>query len=329
MIRIGEDELKSSANEQLLGVATELTREINDVFERSWLEPLLLIRNAIDDERLGVQEKIALLTLGLSNIPDIVALQITLDGADLPLLVTKDDFSQRLRDAGLDPLAVLRMPPDGSSRRSCRTGDLAAPDVIYIPETDDWLATIVLPLQGPAGRLRRHPVGADRSAPPARAHRRQPVRQDRRAHRGRRATGTRCSTRSGAISAAIAIVAEALGLLSSTSPLARRRALRAPGRRGDAGRLRVPAAVPLGGPGRAAGARRLSRGREDDAQPALVGRGRPRGGRAGCRGAGVRDQPADPGDRSGGGGGRRGQFRRPGGARRCASTTRSAIWRGA
>ena len=68
MIRIGEDELKSSANEQLLGVATELTREINDMFERSWLGPLLLIRNAIDDERLGVQEKISLLTLGLSDI---------------------------------------------------------------------------------------------------------------------------------------------------------------------------------------------------------------------------------------------------------------------
>ena len=108
MIRIGEDELKSSANEQLLGVATELTREVNDVFERSWLDPLILIRNAIDDDRLGVQEKIALLTLGLSNIPDIVALQITLEGADLPLLVTKDEFSQNLRTAGLDPLATLR-----------------------------------------------------------------------------------------------------------------------------------------------------------------------------------------------------------------------------
>ena len=80
MIRIGEDELKSSANEQLLGVATEVTREVNDIFERSWLGPLLLIRNAIDDEALGVQEKIALLTLGIANIADIAALSIV-DGA--------------------------------------------------------------------------------------------------------------------------------------------------------------------------------------------------------------------------------------------------------
>ena len=146
MIRIGEDELKSSANEQLLGVATELTREINDMSERSWLGPMLLIRNAIDDPNLGVQEKISLLTLGLSNIADIAALQITLVGTDLPLLVTKDDITERLRDAGLEPLGVLRVEPD-KVQEIARAGDLFGPDVVYIPETDDWLATIVLPLK--------------------------------------------------------------------------------------------------------------------------------------------------------------------------------------
>ena len=146
MIRIGEDELKSSANEQLLGIATEVTREVNDIFERNWLGPLLLIRNAIDDESLGVQEKIALLTLGIANIADIAALQITLVGADLPLLVTKDGISERLRGAGLEPLAVLRMPPD-EIRAISESGELAAQDVTYIPETDDWLATVVLPLR--------------------------------------------------------------------------------------------------------------------------------------------------------------------------------------
>jgi adenylate cyclase len=146
MIRIGEDELKSAANEQLLGVASEITREINDVFERSWLGPLLLIRNALDDERLGVQEKIALLTLGISDIADIVALQITLDGADLPLIVTQDDFSERLRAAGLDPLTALRVPP-AQVRELRRSGDVYGEDVAYLPETDDWLATVVLPLR--------------------------------------------------------------------------------------------------------------------------------------------------------------------------------------
>lgn len=146
MIRIGEDELKSTANDQLLAVAGEVTREINDVFERSWLGPLVLIRNALDDERLGVQEKIALLTLGIADIADIVALQITLEGADLPLIVTQDEFSQRLRGVGLDPLETLRVPPVRiwALRRS---GDAYDGDLAYVPDTDDWLATVVLPLR--------------------------------------------------------------------------------------------------------------------------------------------------------------------------------------
>ena len=148
MIRIGQDELKSSANDQLLGVATELTREINDMFERSWLGPLLLIRNAIDDQRLGVEEKISLLTLGLSDIADISALQITLVGADLPLLVTKDDITERLRGAGLEPLGMLRVPP-AEIQAIVHSGEIVAQDVTYVPETDDWLATIVLPLKAP------------------------------------------------------------------------------------------------------------------------------------------------------------------------------------
>ena len=48
MIRIAQDELKSSANEQLVVTAQQLAAEINDLYERTWLAPLVLIRNAID-----------------------------------------------------------------------------------------------------------------------------------------------------------------------------------------------------------------------------------------------------------------------------------------
>ena len=145
MIRITQDELKSSANEQLLSLAGGIAREINDVVERSWLESLVLLRNAIDDGRLGVQEKVALLTLGISNITDIVALQVTVEGTDLPLVITQDAFSERLRDAGLDPLDVLRVPADAVATLRA-SPDVFAQDVTLVPATDDWLATVVLPL---------------------------------------------------------------------------------------------------------------------------------------------------------------------------------------
>src|ERR687891_55361 len=112
MIRIAQDELKSSANEQLLSTAQQLTEEINDLYEHTWLAPLLLMRNAIDSDELGVQEKVSLLTLGIANIRGIAALQITLEGAPIPLVVLNETFAARLEAAALDALEALRVAPD-------------------------------------------------------------------------------------------------------------------------------------------------------------------------------------------------------------------------
>jgi adenylate cyclase len=96
LIRSAQAELKSSANDQLGVTSQQLVEEIHDRDERTRPAPLLPIRNALDDPQLGVEEKISLLTLGIADIPDIVALQVTVEGASLPLVVVKDDFSARL-----------------------------------------------------------------------------------------------------------------------------------------------------------------------------------------------------------------------------------------
>ena len=146
LIRIAQDELKSSANEQLVVTSQQLVEEINDLYERTWLAPLILIRNALDDPRLGIEQKISLLTLGIADIPDIVALQITVEGAELPMVVVKDDFAARLKEASLDPLDVLRVPATlvETFRES---GDAYVREVRYIPQSGDWLATVVLPME--------------------------------------------------------------------------------------------------------------------------------------------------------------------------------------
>jgi adenylate cyclase len=145
MIRIAQDELKSSANEQLLGTARQLIGEINDLYEHTWLGPLLLLRNAVDSDELGVEEKVALLTLGIANISDIAALQITIRGSPIPLVVLNDEFGARLKAASLEPLEALRVPveeiePYQDSR------EVVVHDVVHLPATNDWLATVVMPL---------------------------------------------------------------------------------------------------------------------------------------------------------------------------------------
>jgi len=75
LIRIARDEMKSSANDQLVATTRQVADEIDTYFEQTLMAPLLLIRSALDDEKLGIEEKIALLTHGIADLSDVVALQ--------------------------------------------------------------------------------------------------------------------------------------------------------------------------------------------------------------------------------------------------------------
>lgn len=153
LIRIARDEMKSSANDQLVTTTRQVVDEIDNLFERAWITPLLLIRSALDDEALGIEEKIALLTHGIADLTDVVALQITIDGGNLPLVVTQDRFAEDLRAAGVDPLAVLRTPQDVASG-FLAGGDEQSVVIEYVPEKDRWLATVMLPLNAPVANAR-------------------------------------------------------------------------------------------------------------------------------------------------------------------------------
>ncbi|MHA1525130.1 MAG: adenylate/guanylate cyclase domain-containing protein [Alphaproteobacteria bacterium] len=148
LIRIARDELKSAANEQLVTTARQVRDEIDSIYDRAWLSPLLLIRNAIDGDQLGVQEKVALLTSGLAALGDVVALQITLKDAGLPLVVTSENFTQKLQKKIKDPLEILRVP--GALVERFRQGEAAPADLVdYVAQTDDWLATVIMPMKAP------------------------------------------------------------------------------------------------------------------------------------------------------------------------------------
>lgn len=154
LIRIARDELKSSANDQLVNTARQVTGEINNLFEHAWLAPLLLIRNAVDGEGLGVQEKVALLRHGIADLPDVVALQITLAGNQQPLTVSQRRYAVRLQEAKVDPLAVLRTPAGRVIAEAAAEGVKTWVD--YMPEIDGWLATVVMPLQNPMADSRAY-----------------------------------------------------------------------------------------------------------------------------------------------------------------------------
>ncbi|MEY8842453.1 adenylate/guanylate cyclase domain-containing protein [Cribrihabitans sp. XS_ASV171] len=146
LTQLSRDELKSAANEDLTTVAAELRTAFDNTFEGRWLTPLMVIRNGVDSNELGVPQKVSLLTLGLQELPQVVALQLSVEGSDLPILVTNEEYAARLAQAGLDPVSTLSTEAPLIDAIE-GTGQFGRPVVSRLEETGDWLATLALPLE--------------------------------------------------------------------------------------------------------------------------------------------------------------------------------------
>jgi len=145
MIRITRDELKSAANDNLIMIASQVTQIIDNFYRYSWLNPLLLIQKTVENENLGANEKLSLLTEGMESAPDIVALQVSVEGVASPLLVIQDGFSGRLKELSLDAANILRLTPNGIAAL-LEEDDIFVGDLAFLSEGDIWLITIILPL---------------------------------------------------------------------------------------------------------------------------------------------------------------------------------------
>ena len=147
IIRIAQDEMKASVNNELSTAAARISEQIDERYSNSWLGPLLMVRNAIDDETLGAEEKLALLTSGIEDLNDVVALQVTAEGVTAPVVTAKDEFSERLREAGVSAQRLTLPPAEleelfGTERVTIRP-------VVVLDETGDQLLSIIVPLRQP------------------------------------------------------------------------------------------------------------------------------------------------------------------------------------
>ncbi|MBB97452.1 MAG: hypothetical protein CML68_22990 [Rhodobacteraceae bacterium] len=145
LTRLTRDELKSAANEDLTLVADELSNAFDNTWRGRWMSALLVIRNGVDSDALGVQQKVSLLTLGLQELPDVMSLQLTVQGSDLPILVTNEAYAARLTALGEDPVKLLATTAE-VVQAIAATGQFGRPLIERLPATGDWVATLALPL---------------------------------------------------------------------------------------------------------------------------------------------------------------------------------------
>lgn len=149
IIRVARDELKSAANEQLVSTARQVTNEFNAFFEYSLFVPLDLIRNAIGGETLDSRSKITLLKQGIADLPDVVSLQVNIEGAPRPIVVSQEAYVRTLAEHFEDPVSILQVDPEDAQPQT--ESSQRATNVEFIAETGDWLATASLPIPGGIG----------------------------------------------------------------------------------------------------------------------------------------------------------------------------------
>ncbi|MCP4110558.1 MAG: SpoIIE family protein phosphatase [Desulfobacteraceae bacterium] len=143
MIRITRDELISSANDKLLTVANKVSLDI-DGFIRSDL--LWMVKKAVETEELGINEKVSLMTEAMKNETDFVAFQISVKGFASPLIVTQDEFSDKLKQSSADPVSILKVVPEKIASLQ-KDEEIFVGDLTYIKEVKAWLVTAILPMK--------------------------------------------------------------------------------------------------------------------------------------------------------------------------------------
>ena len=146
LVQIAREELKSAVNEDLTSVAGQLRSEFDSLYQGRWLAPLMVIRSGVDNPELDVALKVALLTEGMAQLPDVVSLQLSVEGSDIPVLVSNEDFAAQLAEVGLDPVQTLSISNELLANIE-GTGQFGRPLISQLPDTGDWLATLALPME--------------------------------------------------------------------------------------------------------------------------------------------------------------------------------------
>lgn len=148
MIDITQDELKNNVNNELRFTTVQLAEDINSIYTNNWLTPLLLIKSGVESEGLSANEKAALLTAGIENIEDLVALTLYFEVASgvyaKAVQAYKESFKSRLQNSVLGTTTILDVT--AAELDSLKNPPRSIGTPVYVPELDTWLISMIVPV---------------------------------------------------------------------------------------------------------------------------------------------------------------------------------------
>jgi len=145
MIQITQDELKSVANDELSITAADLANEIDDLYRDTWLAPLLLIKGGLENDDLGINEKVSLLKSAL-NVSDIISVQLNLDVPNMPpSVIAKEDIVKKITPSDAEGKELMKIPL-AEIEPAFGRDNITSSNIKLLPGSDLWILDIIIPL---------------------------------------------------------------------------------------------------------------------------------------------------------------------------------------
>jgi len=154
MILIVQDEIKSAINDNLLNTAENLVKELEYGFSHAWVPPLDMIQTAVDNEDLGIQEKVALLKSAIQRIEGFLSLQLIVEDFP-PAQFMKPELSAALQHSASNSLEALALTPPTPLT------ELMPTRAYQLRGTSFWVLPIWVPLRPINGKAAYLLVHAD------------------------------------------------------------------------------------------------------------------------------------------------------------------------
>ncbi len=148
-LNLTQNELISSVNDRLSFTTTEIAKEIDRKFENNWHRPIIFMKTILENDDLSAQEKIDSLK-EIANFKGYLAVKISVEGVEDPILILQDNYKQKLSDARAKQLfqtdhEILKLITHNT--------DIHVGTPFYVEETNDWIVSIVSRLDKPIAGL--------------------------------------------------------------------------------------------------------------------------------------------------------------------------------
>ncbi len=150
LISIAETELTSKINDELLSATDKLSDDLYSFFTDNY-QKQLLIKKSVENDNLGVDEKISVMIASVEEIEEFLSIAIFFENGsssfDMALQVNTEDMDVLIEQNRIDKKIIYGSIPEGYKIKEGESFELSP--IKYIKELEYWIIHYVIPVNIP------------------------------------------------------------------------------------------------------------------------------------------------------------------------------------